>query len=86
MVPVQVRDENMGDPAPFNFVFGQLHLGTFTTIDKVGIILRLQHLGSGISPKCGQGRIISEYGECEQVKVFRWLIKRLDFPSCQYAA
>jgi hypothetical protein len=71
---MQVGDENMGDPAPFNFVFGQLHLGTFTAVYKVGIILRLQNLGCWASPKCGQGRIVSEYGECEQLKVFRWLI------------
>ncbi len=46
MIPVQVGDENMVDPASPDLVFVHLRLGAFSAINQEKMIVEGDHLGS----------------------------------------
>ena len=69
MVPMQVGNKNMVDPATADLVFVHLRLGAFTAIDEEKMVIQGDHLGGRMPVKSRYGRIISKYGYCEHRQV-----------------
>ena len=59
MVAVQMRNENMIDPASPDFIARQLHLSSLSTIDKEQLVVQCNYLGGRVTIIGRKGRIIS---------------------------
>jgi hypothetical protein len=71
MITVQMRNENVIDPASSYFISRQLHLRSFATIHQKQLVFQRYYLGSGMTIVCGESRIISENGNSQHVRKIR---------------
>jgi len=63
VIPVQVGNKNMGDPAPPDLIPDQLYLGTLPAIYQVIGTIQGYHLAGGVPVKGRNSRIISQNGD-----------------------
>ena len=60
MITVQVRNENMVDAIPSNFINIHLYLSALTAIDEEKLVAHGDYLRSGMPVMCRQRRVISQ--------------------------
>src|SRR5450755_4582578 len=68
MVPMQVGDKYMIDPASPDFVLIHLCLGTLPAIHEEKVIVKGDHLGRRMPVECRNSRVISKYGYREHCR------------------
>src|SRR5690625_2780261 len=81
MISVQMGNKNMLDSRKFYFIFSQLHLRSFTTINQKNMSFHFQYL-SGWMCRCQWScRMTSENGKNHKIYIFYvyilYFIKRL---------
>jgi hypothetical protein len=69
MIAVEVGDEDICDSASSDLKPVHLCLGSLSAIDQKGLVVHRQHLRGRMAIVHGQGRIISEYGDCEHKSI-----------------
>ena len=63
-----MRNKHVVDSLETDFVFAQLHLRAFTTIDEKKFVMQVHHLPGGIVLACRSCRPTTEYGNIERHK------------------
>lgn len=65
MIAVQVRNKNMRNLTPADFVIDHLNLRAFATINQIIVTVNSNYLTGRMPVKCRNSRVIAQNGNCK---------------------